>query len=91
MNHFSKHTYFMDMAIHLNNPDINTSFMHHYMGAVAVMNGKPIAFGKNSNRSYSCDGFLNHCHSCHAEIDVLRKVNKLLLKGNSKYKKQCLL
>ena len=48
----------MNMAIHLNNPDINTPFMHHYMGAVAVMNGKPIAFGKNSNRSYSCDGFL---------------------------------
>ena len=90
MSKFAKHTKFLDMARYLHTPLNNTCYMHHYMGAVAVKEGKPIAFGKNSDRSYSSDGFLNHCHSCHAEIDLLRQINKKL-KGNSKIKKQCLL
>ena len=43
-------------------------------GCVAVMNGKIIAKGYNSSRCYSSDGFLKNTCSCHAEVDVLRKL-----------------
>ena len=89
---FNKHINWLNEAINFNNPELSSCYMHHYMGCVAVMNGKAIAYGKNSNRNYSNDGFLNNCHSCHAEIDVLRKIKKLYgLKGNPKHNKQYLL
>ena len=43
-------------------------------GCVAVLNGKIIARGHNSSRAYSGDGFLRNTCSCHAEVDVLRKL-----------------
>ena len=61
-------------------------------GCVAVMNGKIVSQGKNSSRNYSCDGFIHHCHACHAEIDALRNLWKLAGKKGKKFKEQeCLL
>ena len=56
-------------------------------GCVAVLNGKIIATGCNNDRNYSNDGFVNHnvC-SCHAEIDVLRKVYHSCMSSNTKGK-----
>ena len=59
---------------------------HNHHGCVAVMNGKIIAKGYNSNRCYSNDGFLKDTCSCHAEIDVMRKLDK-----HSRRKKRCFL
>ena len=46
-------------------------------GCIAVLGGKIIAKGYNNYRTYSKDGFITNCCSCHAEIDVLRKCNKI--------------
>lgn len=46
-------------------------------GCIAVLSGKIIAKGHNSYRTYSKDGFITNCCSCHAEVDVLRKCNKI--------------
>lgn len=46
-------------------------------GCIAVLGGKIIAKGYNSYRTYSKDGFITNCCSCHAEIDVLRKCSKI--------------
>lgn len=43
-------------------------------GCVGVINGKIMARGFNSERSQSRDGLLKNSCSCHAEIDVLRKI-----------------
>lgn len=50
-------------------------------GCIAVSGGKIIAKGHNHYRTYSKDGLIEGC-SCHAEIDVMRKV----LKRNRKNK-----
>ena len=47
-------------------------------GCVAVMNGKVIARGYNSDRCHSKDGLLKRAWCCHAEIDVLRKLFRVL-------------
>jgi deoxycytidylate deaminase len=53
-------------------------------GCVAVCGGKVVARGCNTYRTYSKDGFIQNCLSCHAEINVLRqchrkKLNKIKL------------
>ena len=61
------------------------SFAHHQAyqsslpmrhGCIAVSSGKIIARGHNHYRTYSKDGLIENCCSCHAEIDVLRKCLK---------------
>lgn len=47
-------------------------------GCVAVMNGKVIARGYNTDRCHSKDGLLKRAWCCHAEIDVLRKLFRFL-------------
>ena len=47
-------------------------------GCVAVMNGKVVARGYNTDRCHSRDGLLKRAWCCHAEIDVLRKLFRLL-------------
>ena len=43
-------------------------------GCVAVLNGKIIGRGFNSNRTQSIDGFIRNTCSCHAEIAAIRNV-----------------
>ena len=52
-------------------------------GCVAVHDGQVIARGHNHHQCYSKDGFLKNTCSCHAEIDVLRKLYKLCLRKTS--------
>lgn len=47
-------------------------------GCVAVMNGKVVARGYNTDRCHSKDGLLKRAWCCHAEIDVLRKLFRFL-------------
>jgi hypothetical protein len=57
-----------------------SNMKHHQHGCVAVIGGQIVARGYNSDRTYSCDGFLKNTCSCHAEIDVMRKLEKRLNK-----------
>jgi len=72
-----------------------SNMKHHQHGCVAVIGGKIIARGYNSDRTSSSDGFLKTTCSCHAEIDVMRKLEKLINKKWSSFKirrrKQCFL
>lgn len=71
-----------------------SNMKYHQHGCVAVINGTIIAKGHNSDRCYSSDGFLDDTCSCHAEIDVLRKISRLDKKNASvwpKNKKSCFL
>lgn len=43
-------------------------------GCVATINGKIIATGRNNYRTYDGNNFIHNSCTCHAEIDVLRKV-----------------
>lgn len=52
-------------------------------GCLAISGGKLIAYGCNTYQTYSKDGFIRNSCSCHAEINVLRK----LLKLNCNYSK----
>ena len=50
-------------------------------GCIATCGGKIIARGVNNNKCYSSsDIFLKNVCTCHAEIDVLNKLHKSLLK-----------
>ena len=60
--------------------EADKSTMQQNHGCVAVMGGRVVAKGFNSDRCYSSDGFLLNTCSCHAEIDVLQKLHKSLLK-----------
>ncbi len=53
-----------------------STMKHHKHGCIAVVGGSVIARGCNTYRSQSSDGFLNGSCSCHAEIDVLRKLSR---------------
>ena len=55
---------------------------YHQHGCVAVAGGQIIARGTNSYRCHSNDGYLKGTCSCHAEIDVLRKLERILAKKN---------
>ncbi len=50
-------------------------------GCVAVVSGKVMARGYNTLRTYSKDGLIKQSCSCHAEIDVLRKIMKKNIRG----------
>ena len=49
-------------------------------GCIAVSSGKILARGHNHYRTFSKDGLIQNCCSCHAEIDVLRKCLKMNIK-----------
>lgn len=55
------------------------STMNVKHGCVAVCNGKIMAKGYNTDRTYSKDRLIHGYCSCHAEIDVLRKCKKFNL------------
>ena len=55
---------------------------HHKHGCVATVGGQIIARGFNSNMCNSNDGFLNNTCSCHAEIHVIRQLDKIIQKRN---------
>lgn len=56
---------------------------YHQHGCVAVVGGRIVERGYNSYRSRSNDGFLEGTCSCHAEVDVMRKLDKRLNKSNN--------
>ena len=43
-------------------------------GCIAVVGGKVKATGFNNYRNTSNDGFIGNTCTCHAEVDVLRKL-----------------
>ena len=53
--------------------DFRNENIQHQVVAICVKNGKPIAFGINQKR-YIKNRSVFDCH-CHAEIDLLRKLN----------------
>lgn len=59
-----------------------STMKYHQHGCVAVLGGQIIARGTNSYRCQSNDGYLTNTCSCHAEIDVLRKLERILAKKN---------
>lgn len=46
----------------------------HKHGCVISRNGKIISTGYNNERSYSKDGLIESCSSCHAEISAIRNI-----------------
>ena len=50
-------------------------------GCIAVVGGKVVARGCNHYRTFSKDGLIDQCCSCHAEIDVIRKCLKQNIKN----------
>ena len=62
----------------------NLLFKH---GCVATYGGKIIASGCNTHKNYSNDCFINNQCSCHAEINVLRKIYNAYKHKNRKMKK----
>lgn len=71
-----------------------SNMRHHQHGCIAVLGGQIIARGYNSDRTQSSDGFLKNTCSCHAEIDVMRKLEKRLNKSSSfsaKRRRSCFL
>jgi deoxycytidylate deaminase len=56
---------------------------YHQHGCVAVVGGRIVERGYNSYRSRSNDGFLEGTCSCHAEVDVMRKLDKRLNKSSN--------
>lgn len=57
----------------LNQAELSNLLFRH--GCIATCGGKIIAKGCNTYKNYSSrDMFLNNCCSCHAEINVLRKI-----------------
>ena len=57
-----------------------STMKYHQHGCIAVVGGRIIARGTNSYRCQSNDGYLTDTCSCHAEIDVLRKLERILIK-----------
>ena len=62
-----------------------SNMKHHQHGCIAVLGGQIIARGYNSDRTQSSDGFLKNTCSCHAEIDVMRKLEKRINKKSSSF------
>lgn len=62
-----------------------STMKHHQHGCVAVMSGRIIARGWNTEQTWSSDGFLENTCSCHAEVHVLRQLNRMLNKKNSSF------
>lgn len=72
------------------NESIN-SHMASKHGCVAVLNGKIIGRGHNSDRTQSNDGFINKSCSCHAEIAAIRNVWHQNCNGSQFKNYQCVL
>ena len=68
-------------TIAMNEAD-KSQMKYHKHGCVAVVGGHIIEKGYNSERCQSNDGFLNDTCSCHAEVDVMRKLDKRFSKKN---------
>ncbi len=62
-----------------------STMKHHQHGCVAVMSGRIIARGWNTEQTWSSDGFLENTCSCHAEVHVLRQLNRMLNKKTSSF------
>ena len=60
-----------------------STMKYHQHGCVAVMSGRIIARGWNTDQTWSNDGYLENTCSCHAEVHVLRQLNKMLNKKGS--------
>ena len=60
-----------------------STMKYHQHGCVAVMSGRIIARGWNTDQTWSNDGYLENACSCHAEVHVLRQLNKMLNKKGS--------
>jgi tRNA(Arg) A34 adenosine deaminase TadA len=60
----------------------NSNMKYHQHGCIAVADGAILARGWNSygSSSSSKDKYLRNTCSCHAEVDVLRKIKRLLIK-----------
>ena len=70
----------------------NSNMKYHQHGCIAVADGTILARGWNSygslssssssssSSSLSKDKYLQNTYSCHAEVDVLRKIERLLVK-----------
>ena len=58
-------------------------------GAIAVVNGRIMGRGHNSDRTQSQDGFIHDTCSCHAEIAALRDLwHSCCSNTHGKYSKQ---
>jgi deoxycytidylate deaminase len=58
----------------------NSNMKYHQHGCIAVIDGKIIARGWNSYGSQPNDKYLSNSCSCHAEVDVMRKIERLRMK-----------
>ena len=67
-----KHEHFLALAGRC----AQQSTMYYKHGSIAVLHGKPISSGCNSQRNYSKDGIIRECCSCHAEIAAIRNAIK---------------
>jgi deoxycytidylate deaminase len=67
-----KHERFLEMA----QICAEQSTMHYRHGCIAVLHGKVMAKGYNSQRNYSKDKVISNCCSCHAEVDAIRNAIK---------------
>ena len=65
------------MALHAAN---NSNMKYHQHGCIAVADGTILASGCNSYGSSSKDKYLQNTCTCHAEADVMRKIERLLVK-----------
>jgi len=58
----------------------NSNMKYHQHGCVAVICGSIVARGWNTYGCQPNDEYCDNTCSCHAEIDVMRKLEKILLK-----------
>ena len=66
------------LALHAAN---SSNMKYHQHGCIAVADGTILASGCNSyGSSSSKDKYLQNTCSCHAEVDVMRKIERLLVK-----------
>lgn len=61
----------------------HSNMKYHQHGCIAVVDRTIIARGWNSYGSQPNDKYLSDTCSCHAEVDVMRKIERLLLKKQS--------
>ena len=57
------------------------------VGCICVLNGRPIAKGFNNYRTYSKDGIIGDSFTCHAECDVIHKVNNMFRTRDARRRK----
>ena len=66
------------LALHAAN---SSNMKYHQHGCIAVADGTILASGCNSyGSSSSKDKYLQNTCTCHAEVDVMRKIERLLVK-----------